>query len=223
MTDLSYIKKQRNVQYKRYAVKIIRLSGGIAFRNHSYVFQLFVGCRMVRHEVELLVERGASAFAAHFTEDAAGGSLDYPFGSIVEARGISVHLAVSVAQAPQIVYVFLECRFGFLCRESHCEAHLHEEDAVGLAGVHRQPLGLLFQGPGDIGRSEEVLGDLDYQFTGRKVAVAGYEVHYFLKILHVLLGETRIAFFKGGGAQDEPEQGGDKYDDTFHNQKKASL
>ena len=81
---------------------------------------------------------------------------------------------------------------------------------------------LLLQGASHVGRTEEVLGDLDHQLAHGLVPVGGQEFHHRVEILHVLLREARIALFKGGSAEHEPEKGDEKYEDAFHSQKKAS-
>ncbi len=186
------------------------------------VLELLVGGRMVRHEVELLVEGRAAAFAAHFAEDAARGALDDPFGGVVQAGGVAVDLAVAVAELAEVVHVFVEGRFGVLGGQGQGQAHFHEEDAVGLAGVDRQPFGFDLQRAGHVRGAEEMLGHLDDQFAHRQVAVAGHEVHHLLEILHVLLREARIALFIGGSVEYEPEKGAEEYENAFHIQKKAS-
>ena len=200
------------------------LLGGLDFR---YVFrvvlELLVGSRVRRHEVEFLVERDTAALATDFAEKTPCRALDDPFGGVVEAGGVAVDLAATVAKLPQVVHILFEGGLGILGREREGEAHLHEEDAVGLACVDGQAFRLDLERAGHIGRAEEMLGYLDDQLGHRQVAVARDQVHHFLEVLHVFLRETGVAFFIGGGAQGEPEEGGDKYDDAFHNQKKASL
>ncbi len=200
----------------------VLLRGADLFHVFRAVFQLLVGSGVRGHEVELLVELAAAAFAAHFVEDAARGALDDPFGRVVQARGVAVHLAVPVAELPEIVDVFVEGRFGVLGREGHGKAHLDEKDAIRFAGVDRQAFRLDLEGAGHVRCAEEMLGYLDDQVCHRQVAVGGYQVHHFVEVFHVFLREAGVAFLVGG-AQDKPEEGGQKYDDAFHGQNKASL
>ena len=196
---------------------------GDADLGHGFriVLELLVGGRMVGHEVELLVEHRSAALAAHLVEDAAGLALDDPFRGVVQAGGVAVHLAVPVAEPPQVVHIFLESGLSVFRGERHGQAHLYEKDAVGLAGVDGQAFRLDLEGAGHVGRAQEMLGHLDDQLAHRKLAVGGQQVHHFLEILHVFLREARIALLIGGSAENKPEKGAQEYDCAFHIFKKG--
>ena len=139
----------------------------------------------------------------------------------MQAGGVAVDLAVAVAELAEVVHIFVEGRLRVLGGQGQGQAHFHEEDAVGFAGVDRQPFGFDFQRAGHIRGAEEMLGHLDDQFAEGQVAVAGHEVHHFVEILHVFLREARIALFIGGSVENEPEKGAEEYENAFHILKKG--